>query len=81
MQRGILFDKNFRPQFSGHETFPLRYGWLKKTFDAVSELELKGQKHKAKDIFLSEDSIARFWGWQKHGKLNAPLGNCLQCNL
>ena len=60
MQRGILFDKNFRPQFSGHETFPLRYGWLKKTFDAVSELELKGQKHKAKDIFLSEDSIARF---------------------
>jgi len=23
--------------FSGHETFPCRYGWLKKGFDAVVE--------------------------------------------
>lgn len=26
----------FRGQFSGHETFPLRYGWLKKVADALS---------------------------------------------
>jgi hypothetical protein len=24
-----------KPQFSGHETFPLRQLWLKKAFDAV----------------------------------------------
>lgn len=60
MQRKLLFDKDFKPQFSGHETFPLRYGWLKKTFDAIYDLELKHQKNKAKDIFLLDDSIARF---------------------
>ena len=60
MLRGLLFDKEFRPQFSGHETFPLRYGWLKKVFDAINNLELNGMKSKSKDIFISEDSIARF---------------------
>lgn len=24
-----------RPSFSGHETFPLRFGWLKKALDAA----------------------------------------------
>ena len=35
MLRGPLYGDDYRPQFSGHETFPLRYGWLKKAFDAV----------------------------------------------
>ena len=35
MGRGPLFKAGYRPQFSGHETFPLRYGWLKKAFDHV----------------------------------------------
>lgn len=60
MNRGLLYEKNFRPQFSGHETFPLRYGWLKKVFDAVYELEIQGKKNEAKDLFLSDDAIARF---------------------
>lgn len=60
MNRGLLYENNFRPQFSGHETFPLRYGWLKKVFDAVHELETKGQKKAAKDLFLKDDAIARF---------------------
>ena len=34
-------DPNYRPQFSGHETFPLRYGWLKKAFDQVAETNNK----------------------------------------
>ena len=29
MLRGEFADKEYKPQFSGHETFPLRYGWLK----------------------------------------------------
>ena len=36
MTRGPLYEPDYKPQFSGHETFPLRYGWLKKAFDAGS---------------------------------------------
>jgi Protein of unknown function (DUF4007) len=34
--------------FSGHETFPFRYPWLKKGFDAVRE---------DGDVFLRDDAI------------------------
>lgn len=57
MSRGPIFQDNYRPQFSGHETFPLRYGWLKKTYDAIKETE--GRKEN-KSVFLSDDAIARF---------------------
>jgi len=53
MIRGPLASKEYVPQFSGHETFPLRYGWLKKAFDAVD-------KDRTKTVFSSEDAIARF---------------------
>ena len=46
-----------RPLFSGHETFPLRYGWLKKAYDAVAE---RSGAAAARDVFLGEDAIARF---------------------
>ena len=45
-------------QFSGHETFPLRYGWLKKVYDAACACEQKGEDSKV--LFSAEDSIARF---------------------
>jgi len=48
---------DYRPLFSGHETFPLRYGWLKKAYDAVVENE---DGSADKDIFLGDDAIARF---------------------
>lgn len=57
MARGPLYYEKYRPQFSGHETFPLRYGWLKKAFDAISETE---QNAENKSVFLSDDAIARF---------------------
>ena len=60
MRRGLLYDEGFKPQFSGHETFPLRYGWLKKVFDAVYVSEQLGNVAESKDIFLRDDSIARF---------------------
>lgn len=60
MNRGLLYEDKFRPQFSGHETFPLRYGWLKKVFDAVYQLEKAGLKKDAKDLFLNDDAVARF---------------------
>ena len=57
MRRSPLHQENYRPQFSGHETFPLRYGWLKKAFDAVQESE---DKEDNRSVFTGSDAIARF---------------------
>jgi hypothetical protein len=57
MARGPLFQDGYRPQLSGHETFPLRYGWLKKVYDAIAATEGNSEN---KSVFLGEDSIARF---------------------
>ena len=52
-----LHQDSYIPQFSGHETFPLRYGWLKKVFDRVAETE--GQSENRLDCW-GDDAIARF---------------------
>lgn len=57
MLRGPLFDIKYRPQFSGHETFPLRYGWLKKSFDAVRDSISDSDN---RWVFNRADAIARF---------------------
>jgi len=58
MSRGLLFQEGFKPQFSGHETFPLRYGWLKKAYDKVREAERNGEV--CRGVFQNEDAIASF---------------------
>lgn len=57
MPRGRLYEQDYKLRLSGHETFPLRYGWLKKAFDAVTEWEREGYE---RSVFLADDSIARF---------------------
>jgi hypothetical protein len=57
MPRGPIFQDSYKPQFSGHETFPLRYGWLKKAYDAVEEREGSPD---SKAAFTRDDAIARF---------------------
>lgn len=47
-----------KPQFSGHETFPLRQLWLKKAFDEV--LRRTYFDSVSKQIFAEEDAIVRF---------------------
>lgn len=42
-----------KPQFAGHETFPLRLLWLKKAYDAVSDGADPG-------TFLEQDAITTF---------------------
>ena len=57
--RGPFYnDPDVRAQFSGHETFPLRYGWLKKVYDAVAAAEEAAED--TKKVFSSADAIARF---------------------
>ncbi|KDA00712.1 DUF4007 family protein [Hyphomonas oceanitis] len=52
-----LLGTDYRPTFSGHETFPLRYGWLQKAFEAVDGAE-RGSD--AVHVFRDATSIARF---------------------
>ena len=58
MLRGPLYRDDYAPQLSGHETFPIRYGWLKKAFDAVRATEESSGENR--DVFAGADAIARF---------------------
>ena len=57
MLRGPLYRDDYSPQLSGHETFPLRYGWLKKAFDAVQDSKDSDDN---RSVFSGPDAIARF---------------------
>ena len=57
MSGGPLYQLGYKPQFSGHETFPLRYGWLKKAFDRVANTQDDTGNRTA---CWSEDAIAQF---------------------
>lgn len=52
----IAFPPNTRPQFSGHETFPLRQLWLRKAYDAVATAQTSSDKA----VFSDDAAIARF---------------------
>ena len=59
MTRSLFDNADTRIQFAGHETFPLRYGWLKKAYDAVKTTH--GSNPEGTGTIFSEDiSIARF---------------------
>lgn len=53
MLRGPITASDFKGQFSGHETFPLRHLWLRKAFDAV-------EPGAPRTIFSSPESIVTF---------------------
>lgn len=55
MKKPTIFTQASKPQFSGHETFPLRYGWLEKAFEAVDASGLNNDK-----IFSDSTAIAHF---------------------
>jgi hypothetical protein len=52
----IQLPSNTRPQFSGHETFPMRQLWLRKAYDAVAT----AVPLEARVVFSDEAAIARF---------------------
>ena len=71
MLRSPLYQDDYRPQLSGHETFPIRYGWLKKAFDRV--LEYRGPRGQP-GSFLRLGCHRPVRRGQEHGFLDAPLG-------
>lgn len=59
MTKGRLYIPSARPQFSGHETFPLRHLWLRKAYDAVSE-QCKDGVAPNTSVFADPEAVARF---------------------
>src|SRR5262245_21807802 len=57
MRPHVIYKPGYKPAFSGHETFPPRYGWLKKGYDAVAGADTPKE---AKSIFFDDAAIARF---------------------
>lgn len=57
MLRGPLSDPDFKGQFSGHETFPLRHLWLRKAYDAVKNSRASIAP---RSVFADDDAIIRF---------------------
>lgn len=52
MSRQVNFSQGFKPNFSGHETFALRQGWLEKSYQAIVNKDF--------NPFLAENAIAEF---------------------
>ena len=52
--RSPFDEDSYKPRLSGHETFPLRYGWLKKAYDAADDTQ------DCSSVFAEEGAIARF---------------------
>lgn len=59
MVRSLLDDEHYKLQFAGHETFPLRYGWLNKAYERVTHVsETEGGD--TNSIFTDEGAISLF---------------------
>ena len=52
-KNATIIDDKARLVFSGHETFPMRYGWLKKSMEAAEKYEKTG----IKTFFASDNAI------------------------
>ena len=59
MARSLLDDERYKLQFAGHETFPLRYGWLNKAYDQVTRV-LGEENGDTNTIFTDENAISLF---------------------
>ncbi len=57
--KSLIDNQDYKLQFAGHETFTLRYGWLKKVLDAVCSAEEAGNADPS-TIFHDERTIADF---------------------
>lgn len=48
---------NIKPTLSGHDTFPLRYGWLKKVHDQIA---IQPESEEIENVFSQNTAIADF---------------------
>lgn len=57
--RSLLDRPDIKLQFSGHETFPCKYGWLKKSYDAV-QARAQSNADDGANVFNASHAIADF---------------------
>lgn len=57
--RSLLDRPEFKLQFAGHETFPCKYGWLKKSYDAILQ-EARRRVDNPSNVFNANEAIAEF---------------------
>ena len=57
MIRNPIFESDYKPKFTGHETFPLRYGWLNKVCDSITKAKTKKDHEQ---LFNGESAIAQY---------------------
>ena len=70
--RSLLDRDDIKLQVAGHETFPCRYGWLKKSYDAVCE-ELAVEDEQQQHAFFPKCRDRKVRCWQEHGRFDAAL--------
>ena len=49
-----------KPHFSGHETFALRYGWLKKAYDTVLRCNAEDPSNCTRNNIFGDGAVAQF---------------------
>lgn len=59
MPRSLFDIDGARLHLAGHETFPLRYGWLKKAYDAIS-VSISNAEDSSSNAFADDSAIAKF---------------------
>jgi hypothetical protein len=57
--RSLLERADVKLQFAGHETFPCRYGWLKKSYDAIRLAGIVGEDE-TRRVFVADVAISDF---------------------
>ena len=57
--RSLLDDEQYKLQFAGHETFPLRYGWLNKSYNQI-KMVISLDDGDTNSIFTDDSAISVF---------------------
>lgn len=69
IEKIILGQPNYKPCFAGHETFPIKYGWIKKSYDAINatgNIALFNQKNAISIFGVGKNMVTaiKFWALQ-----------------
>src|SRR6185295_18265091 len=64
---------NMTVSFSGHETFPFRYGWLKKGVDAIAKVPTFFSQERAMiDLGVGKNMVSSIRHWCLAARLIEP---------
>jgi hypothetical protein len=59
---GPFAETSYKPLFHGHNTFPMRFGWLNKAYQVVQQFSENKEKEEAKINIFNEDRAIAYFG-------------------